>query len=249
MDKRLIFDTIPEQFDKWRVRYNPALFSYIVEVSNLGPDKSCLEIGPGTGQASDFAIQSGCDYLAIELGEHLADKMREKYSSFDNFHIVNADFETYDFDKKQFDLIYSAATIQWIKEEVAYKKVYDLLKRGGIFAMCLMRSEYKTSNPDLYDDIQKVYDKYFVTEQPYTQKFDYMNGKKYGLTFLEEKSYPGIREYNADEHNEYIGTHSTHIAIKEEYKEPFYNGVRDAVIKHGNKIVFNDEYVVYIYKK
>ena len=188
MDKRLIFDTIPEQFDKWRVRYNPALFSYIVEVSNLGPDKSCLEIGPGTGQASDFAIQSGCDYLAIELGEHLADKMREKYSSFDNFHIVNADFETYDFDKKQFDLIYSAATIQWIKEEVAYKKVYDLLKRGGIFAMCLMRSEYKTSNPDLYDDIQKVYDKYFVTEQPYTQKFDYMNGKKYGLTFLEEKS-------------------------------------------------------------
>ncbi|MCR5102952.1 MAG: hypothetical protein K6B68_00615 [Eubacterium sp.] len=86
-------DNFRERFDKWRVRYDPALFSYIVEVSNLGPDKSCLEIGPGTGQASDFAIQSGCDYLAIELGEHLTDKMREKYSSFDNFHIVNADFE------------------------------------------------------------------------------------------------------------------------------------------------------------
>ncbi|MCR4697562.1 MAG: class I SAM-dependent methyltransferase [Lachnospiraceae bacterium] len=249
MDKRLVFDSIPEQFDKWRVRYNPALFSYIKEICKLTKNKSCLEIGPGTGQASDFAIQSGCDYLAIELGENLTEKMKEKYSSYDNFHIVNADFETYDFGNKKFDLIYSAAAIQWIDEDIAYRRVYDLLKDGGILAMLLMRSEYQSDNPALYDEIQLVYDNYFVTEQPYTQKFDYMNGINYGLTFIEEKSFPGKRVYDAKEHNEYLGTHSTHIRLKEEYKDLFYNGVREAVIKHGNKIVFNDDYVVYLYKK
>ena len=248
-DKRLVFDTIPEKFDKWRVKYNPELFDHIVKVSDLGPGKSCLEIGPGTGQASDFAIQSGCDYLAIELGEHLADKMKKKYSVFPNFHIVTADFETYDFGDKKFDLIYSAAAIQWIKEDVAYRRVFELLKDNGIFAMCLMISDYRTSDPELYDDIQKVYDEFFVTDQPYTQKFDYMNGEKYGMTLLEERSFPGKREYNADEHNEYLGTHSTHITLKEEYKELFYNGVRDAVIRHGNKIVFNDQYKLYLYQK
>jgi len=248
-DKRLVFDAIPEKFDRWRVKYNGELFDSIVKTSGLGPGKSCLEIGPGTGQASDFAIHSGCDYLAIELGKHLADKMSEKYSGFPNFHIVNADFETYDFGGKKFDLIYSAAAIQWIKEDVAYRRVHELLKDGGILAMCLMQSEYRSDNPELYDDIQKVYDKYFVTDQPYTQKFDYMKGSDYGLSFLGKSSFPGRREYNADEHNEYLGTHSTHIMLKEEYKEPFFNGVRDAVIKHGNKIVFNDQYVLYLYRK
>lgn len=248
-DKRLVFDTIPEKFDKWRVHYDPKLFDYIIRTTGLGPDKSCLEIGPGTGQASDFAIKSGADYLAIELGSHLADKMREKYSSYPNFHIVNADFETHDFGGKKFDLIYSAATIQWIKEDIAYSRVHDLLKDEGYLAMCLMRSEYKSGNPELYEEIQKVYDECFDTNQPYDQHFDYMNGGKYGLTFIEEISFPGRREYTADEHTEYMGTHSTHIALKEEAREPFFNGVRDAIMRHGNKVVYNDEYVVYLYKK
>ena len=248
-DKRLVFDTIPEKFDKWRVKYNPELFGRIVKESDLGPGKSCLEIGPGTGQASDFAIESGCDYLAIELGEHLAAKMKEKYSSYPNFNIVVDDFETHDFGDKKFDLIFSAAAIQWIKEDVAYTRVHELLKDGGILAMCFMRADYQKSNTALYDDIQKVYDKYFVTNQPYTQKFDYMNGINYGLSFIGEFSYPGRREYNADEHNEYLGTHSTHITLKDEYRDLFFNGVHDAVVKHGNKIVFDDQYMLYLYRK
>lgn len=248
-DKRLVFDTIPDKFDKWRIKYDPKLFEQIIKTSNLGPGKSCLEIGPGTGQASDFAIKSGCDYLAIELGEHLADKMFEKYYSYPNFDIVTDDFEKHDFGDKKFDLIFSAAAIQWINEDIAYRRSFNLLKDGGVFAMCFLRSEYKSSNPALFDDIQKVYDKYFVTDQPYDRKFDYTKGWMYGLTFIEERSYPGRREYNADEYIEYIGTHSDHIALKEEYKDLFFNGVRDAVIKHGNKIVFNDQYVLFLYKK
>lgn len=153
----------------------------IKKTVDLGPGKSCLEIGPGTGQASDF--------------------------------------ETYDFCDKKSDLIYSAATIQWIKEDVAYSRVYDLLKEGGILAMCFMHSEYETSTPALFADIQKIYDKYFVSEQHYSQKFDYANGESYGLKFIEKKAFPGKREYNADEHREYIGTHSDHITLKEEYRK------------------------------
>ncbi|MBO4928521.1 MAG: class I SAM-dependent methyltransferase [Clostridiales bacterium] len=248
-DKRLVFDTIPDKFDKWRIRYSPELFDYIVKTCGLGPGKNCLEIGPGTGQASDFAIQSGADYLAIELGEHLSAKMREKYSSCPNFSIVTGDFETYDFGDRKFDLIYSAAAIQWIKEDVAYRRCTELLKDGGILAMFMLHGDYQKSNPALYDEIQKVYDRYFVTDQPYTQKFNYMDGGSYGLTFLEKKVFLGRREYTADEHNQYLGTHSTHITLKEEYKDLFFNGVRDAVIKHGNKVIFDDEYILYLYRK
>ena len=53
MEFRKIFDTIPEQFDRYRPRYCPALFEYLIHDAGIGPGKRVLEIGPGTGQATD----------------------------------------------------------------------------------------------------------------------------------------------------------------------------------------------------
>lgn len=137
-DKRLVFDMITEQFDEWRGRYSEELFEYIRTTCELKAGKKCLEIGPGTGQASDFAIQSGCDYTAIELGENLAEAMQKKYGSYKNFKMVHDDFETHLFAPDYFDLVYSAATIQWIKEDLAYRKCYEILKNKGYLAMFRM---------------------------------------------------------------------------------------------------------------
>ena len=116
MEFRKIFDTIPEQFDRFRPRYSEELFQYLINYAEICPKKKVLEIGPGTGQATDPILRTGCDYNAIELGGHLYAKMKEKYDRFSNFHIVNDDFITYDFGTQRFDMIYSAATIQWIPE-------------------------------------------------------------------------------------------------------------------------------------
>ena len=128
MEFRRIFDTIPDQFDKFRPRYSRELFQYMIDFAEIGPGKEVLEIGPGTGQATDPILETGCDYYAIELGEHLYAKMKEKYDRFSNFHIVNDDFITYNYERQRFDVIYSAATIQWIPEEIAFTKTYELLK-------------------------------------------------------------------------------------------------------------------------
>lgn len=248
-DPRLVFDRVPEQFDRWRPRYSPALFDHIIKACGLGPGVRCLEIGPGTGQATDFALDAGCDYTAVELGAHLAQKMREKYADRPNFSIVNADFETYPFEKAGFDLVYSAAAIQWLDQDVAYRRCFELLRPGGYLAMFLMVGNYKDSNPALYADIQRLYDGCFVSDQPYTRKFDYLAGEAYGFTFLEKRAFPGRREYTADEYLEYIGTHSNHITIRESARRPFFDGVRDAILRHGGRIVFDDRYVLYLYQK
>ena len=62
MDKRKVFDTIPELFDRWRGRYTPALFEFLISKCGLGRGTRVLELGPGTGQATDFALDAGCDY-------------------------------------------------------------------------------------------------------------------------------------------------------------------------------------------
>ena len=85
IEYRKVFDTSPEQFDRFRPRYSADLFAYFIEKAGIGAETKVLEIGPGTGQATDPILDTGCDYNAIELGEHLYAKMKEKYSSRPNF--------------------------------------------------------------------------------------------------------------------------------------------------------------------
>ena len=94
-------------------------------------------------------------------------------------------------------MIYSAATIQWIPESVAFTKTFDLLKPGGTLAMMRTQSDYKTPNEALYDRIQEVYAAYFKPEAAYVYKqggFPYANAPLYGFTGFEERRYYGKRE-------------------------------------------------------
>ena len=117
---RLIFDTIPEAFDRHRTRYCPELFSSLLAQSRVTARSSVLELGPGTGQATDPVLDTGCDYTGIELGGNFARVLEQKYGPRTNFHLIHDDFITHDFGNATYDLIYSAATIQWIPEPTAF---------------------------------------------------------------------------------------------------------------------------------
>ena len=47
----------------------------------------------------------------------------------------------------------------------------------------------------------------------------------------------------------FSGTHCDHLVIPEPYKSKFFSGLREAVLEAGNKIVFNDTYVLFLAKK
>lgn len=249
MEFRKIFDTIPEQFDKWRPHYCKEAFADIIEHAGLNSEKSALEIGPGTGQATEPILKTGCRYLAVELGEHLAAYMQKKFGAYPNFQIINADFETCDFGRRKFDLVYSAAAMQWIPEKIGFTRAFDLLNSGGTFAMMILKSDYKTPNEDLYRKIQRVYDAYFHPVPPYTQRLEYGNVVNYGFTDFECRKYSGTREFSADGYISYIGTHSDHIVLKEPERSEFYAGIRDAVVSSGGKVVSNDTVVLYLARK
>lgn len=249
MEFRKVFDTIPQQFDKWRPRYCDAVFRDMIDNVEINLKKNVLEIGPGTGQATEPILKTGCDYTGIELGEHLARYTRNKFEKYPNCHIINGDFETYSFGNQQYDFIYSAATIQWIPEEIAFTKTFNLLKNGGFFAMMFMEGEYKTPNENLYNKVQQVYEQYFRPTTRYKQEFTYENAVKYGFVNLERKEYPMSRRYTADEYVQYIGTHADHLTLKEPEKRNFYEGVHNVIVSEGNIIAFNNTVVLYLVQK
>lgn len=253
MDFRKVFDSIPDKFDKWRPHYCDELFADLIEFAKLNSGKTALEVGPGTGQATEPILKTGCSYLAIELGENFTDFLKNKFCFYDNFQIVNDDFETYDFGKDRFDLVYSAATFQWIPEKIGYPKAYDILKSGGTFAMFMMRPDKRpgggyTDEP-LYSKIQEVYAAYFHPSIEYTCNLDYDARDKYGFIDLDCRYYYKTREYNADDYVSLIGTHSDHLTLQEPYKTRFFDSIREVILNAGDRITLYDKIIMYLARK
>ncbi len=42
MEFRKVFDTIPDQFDKYRPRYCTELFASLIEYADIGPEKTVI---------------------------------------------------------------------------------------------------------------------------------------------------------------------------------------------------------------
>ena len=249
MEFRLIFDTIPEEFDCWRPRYCPAAFAALADYAALGPDKRVLEIGPGTGQATEPVLDTGCQYLGVELGEHLAAVMGRKFGDRPNFSLLRDDFVTCDLGGAQFDLIYSAATIQWIPEETAFPRVLSLLKPGGVLAMMKTSADYRTPNPALYDRIQAAYAAYFHPTETYRGGFRYDHAVDYGFVNFETRRFSSRRVFTADEFVAMSATHCDHLTLREDDRRGLFDGIRAAILDTGDCIELLDTITLYLTRK
>lgn len=248
MDFRKIFDSIPEEFDQLRPRYCDALFADVIAHANLDAEKSALEIGPGTGQATEPILQTGCSYLAIELGEHLATFMHKEFGRYANFQLVNADFETHDFGQRQFDLIYSAAAFQWIKEDIGYPKVHHLLRSGGTFALFSTQTEREDGALD--QRIQEVYAAHFHPEIEYTLGLEAERDlPNYGFAAIEHRQYQKAYELTAEEYVARTKICAPQMTIPEPHQSELYDGIRQAILDSGGGIRLHDTINLYLARK
>ncbi|GEM_PF-6401929 len=53
MEPHKVFDSIPEEFDKYRPRYCPEAISANAKIADLKPGRLILKIAPGIGQARE----------------------------------------------------------------------------------------------------------------------------------------------------------------------------------------------------
>jgi len=128
------FDTASSVYEKMRPGYVTALYQEILEYIPLDESCKAVEVGIGTGQATLPILKTGCEITAVECGESLAEKCRNKFRDYPNFSVKTRKFEDAILEKESYDLVFSATAFHWIPEEQGYQKVYSILKKGGAFA-------------------------------------------------------------------------------------------------------------------
>jgi 16S rRNA A1518/A1519 N6-dimethyltransferase RsmA/KsgA/DIM1 with predicted DNA glycosylase/AP lyase activity len=125
-ERRTAFNEVVLTYDKTRPTYVKELFDDVIQFSGLDSGKKALEIGIGTGQATLPFLKTGCKITAIEIGEDLAEFSREKFAEFNNFNVINKDFESVTVGDSTYDLCYSASAFHWIPQKIGYPKALGI---------------------------------------------------------------------------------------------------------------------------
>lgn len=133
--RRHTFDEAAERYDRIRPGYPSGAFDEIERFAGLGPGSRVLEIGCGTGQATEELARRGYHVVAVELGPSLAVVARRNLGPYPDVEIVTADFERWHLPPDPFDAVVSATAFHWLDPEIRLIKSAEALRSGGALAV------------------------------------------------------------------------------------------------------------------
>ncbi len=238
------FDSVCHEYDKWRPGYPATLYKDIFAVKELGGRSRALEIGCGTGQATQPILETGCALTAVEPGKHMAAFTAQKFHAWSNFMVQNMAFQDYDAPSDCLDLIYSASAFHWVPEETGYIKVLALLKSGGVFARFANHPQRNWQDA-LGKAVQRIYAVYLPGSSP--SSYGEQDAKeraelaeKYGFINIGCKLYYRTRTFTAKEYVSLLGTYSDHIAMEERKRQAFFAEIQQVILSFDNQITLYD---------
>lgn len=262
-ERRTHFDEITENYDKIRPMFPNKLFADVLEYAGTGAGKKALEIGAGTGKATKPFLDAGYNVTAVELSKNMAAFLQRHFGENERFRVRVAAFEDVLLDERDYNLVYAATAFHWVDAKIGCPKVFRLLNSGRAFAL-FRYNAYHADGEALYEEIQALYKKYYfkpykrpvkITGEEYWQPSEIKRGfgfesmEQFGFRDTARKLYESVFEYSADEYISLLETFSDHRALPESDREMLYNGIREAIAKHGGRHYVNYVFQLYMGRK
>lgn len=126
------FERMASDYDGARPPYPPGLFDALAREGAIGPGRRVLEIGAGTGLATQELVRRGSRVVAVEPGRELATRLRASVPSVD---IQMTTIEQAELPAEEFDAAVAATSMHWVDLPVALPRLHRALRPGGLLAV------------------------------------------------------------------------------------------------------------------
>jgi SAM-dependent methyltransferase len=151
-DRRILrastFDEVAELYDRSRIGPPEQLFDDLFTLAEIAPpaDSSVLEVGCGTGQATQQLARRGCRVVCVEMGANLACIARRNLAQFPNVTVMTTRFEDWEPCDERFDIVLAVTSWHWIDPEVRYAKAARVLKPEGVLAFTTAPTSFRPAS-------------------------------------------------------------------------------------------------------
>lgn len=235
------FDENPNLYHSIRPRYPMALFDTLIKMAQLQDSSKLLEIGPGTGQATEFLAKHGFSLQAIELGQKLSQFAQREFKKYKNVEIINGAFEEIELLPNNYDLVFAATAFHWIKPEVKYTKTHKILNSSGNLAIIETHNMSDSRDDSFFFASQPIYKKH-CGKDCYDSGFRLKAISELSAYNVDESFFkvvcfnvfPLVVKYSANDYLRLLNTYSDVISMEIGKRNMFLNDIRNLIEKEFN---------------
>jgi len=114
------FDIYASEYQSVRPSYPIKLYCDLQAVCRISKSSKMVEIGAGTGIATEKLAKIGANIVALEPGENLAKIAKQRLDGYKNVSIVCDTFENYQHTEK-FDVALAFTSFHWLTDEQKFE--------------------------------------------------------------------------------------------------------------------------------
>ncbi|PCJ57521.1 MAG: hypothetical protein COA79_15935 [Planctomycetota bacterium] len=218
-------------YERVRPSYPKGLIDDVISLSGMPNKGQILEIGCGTGKATELFAARGYALDCLDIGKDLASIAAEKFKDLEDIHINISSFENWDASDNSYDLIISAASFHWVDPGVRFNKSAALLCETG--ALAVFTNKLVKNDEGFFARVQDVYQTY----APSMERIKNEQRKLWvepvtGEELFNEpivRKYPWVEEYSADDYVALLGTYSDHLSLPEEERSSLFGRIAELV--------------------
>ena len=241
MEQRFTFDRVAGLYDAVRPGYPAALFADLARTAGLAPADRILEIGCGSGQATQGLAELAGPVLAIDPGAELIRLARQRLADRPGVAFENSTFEACDPEPGAFRLAVAAQAWHWVDPRIAFPKAAQALAPGGWLAI-FGHIPMPPASP-LLEDFQAVYARLAPEMWGPTPEAGYLpDGPVVGLIEASGRFGPVVhhgyaftRTHTPGSFGELFGTLSYYNTLAPERRAALLAGLQDVIIAHGGR--------------
>ena len=220
------FNTAAVLYEEVRPGYPENLIRDVVDLSCIEHHSKVLEVGCGTGKATQSFAERGYELTCLDIGADLIAVAKEKLKAYSNVSFVAQAFEAWK-PKGRFDLIISATAFHWVDPKVRYLKAHEVLESNGCLAV--FSNQHVRKDEGFFAEVQHLYDRYYL---PMTADCPTHATNFPGVETFEDpikRAYPWTQTYSTEQYIKLLNTYSDHIALPDENKRLLFEGIADLI--------------------
>ncbi|MBE7679130.1 class I SAM-dependent methyltransferase [Paenibacillus sp. P13VS] len=256
MENKETFNSIANEYEKYRPTYPNEMYNDIFDYSNLDREDKILEIGCGTGQATGGMVERDYKQITcIEYGDRLAQFTAEKFKSYETIKVINSSFEEWNGEGSPFKLAISGTAFHFIEPKFGYRKVWELLESSGSTAFFWtihvpmfdelhneIRSHYKELAPHLDDSTFQTPEETIDERRAITEETGI-------FTNIMVREYSQFLTYSSDDYVALLNTNSKHRQLPNEQKDILLNKIKNSIDRSGGTICKDHRVALFLGRK